>query len=79
MLLALLLAGIAGAGLFSPATYVQARMSFGGSGYLPTNFWSRFVSGGPHLSTWSGPLGVALTGAVAAAIARWRFSADVTV
>ena len=78
MLLALLVAGIADIGRFSPATYVQAWMSFGPAGYLPTNFWSRFLSSGQHVSQLAGLAGVILTAAIAAAIARWRMAADVT-
>ena len=44
MLLALLVAGIASIGRISPASFVQAWMGFGPAGYLPTNFWSRFIS-----------------------------------
>ena len=79
MLLALLVAGITSIGRLSPASFVQAWMSFDTAGYLPTNFWSRFVSSGPQPSELAGLLGIVLTGAVAAAIARWRFAADVTV
>ncbi len=79
MLLALLIAGIASIGRLSPASFVQAWMSFDASGYLPTNFWSRFVSGGPQLSELAGLAGIAVTIAVAAVIARWRFAADVSV
>jgi ABC-type transport system involved in multi-copper enzyme maturation permease subunit len=79
MLLTLLIAGIAGIGRLSPASFVQAWMSFDSAGYLPTNFWSRFVSGGPQLSELAGLAGMVLTIAVAAVIARWRFAADVTV
>jgi hypothetical protein len=42
-------------------------------------FWSRFVSGGPQPGQLAGLLGIVLSGAVAAVIARWRFSADVAV
>jgi ABC-type transport system involved in multi-copper enzyme maturation permease subunit len=79
MLLALLVAGIASIGWLSPASFVQAWMSFGAAGYLPTNFWSRFVSSGPQPGELAGLAGIVLTGAVVAVIARWRFSADVTV
>ena len=79
MLLALLVAGIASIGRLSPASFVQAWMHFGAAGYLPTNFWSRFVSGGPPLGEAAGLLGIVLTGAVAAVIARRRFAADVAV
>jgi hypothetical protein len=79
MLLALLVAGITSIGRLSPASFVQAWMSFDAAGYLPTNFWSRFVSGGQQPGELAGLLGIVLTGAVAAVIARWRFSADVTV
>jgi ABC-type transport system involved in multi-copper enzyme maturation permease subunit len=79
MLLALLVAGITSIGRLSPASFVQAWMSFDAAGYLPTNFWSRFVSGGQHPGELAGLLGIVLTGAVVAVIARWRFSADVTV
>ena len=78
MLLALLVAGISGIGQLSPASSVQAWMGFDAGGYLPTNFWSRFVSGGTRPGELAGLLGIVLTGAVAAAIARWRFSADIT-
>ncbi len=79
MLLALLVAGIASIGRLSPASFVQAWMNFDAAGYLPTNFWSRFVSGGQQPGELAGLLGIVLTGAVVAVIARWRFSADVTV
>jgi hypothetical protein len=79
MLLALLIAGIASIGRLSPASFVQAWMSFDSAGYLPTNFWSRFVSGGPQLSELAGLAGIVLTVAAAALIARWRFAADVSV
>jgi ABC-type transport system involved in multi-copper enzyme maturation permease subunit len=79
MLLALLVAGIASIGRLSPASSVQAWMSFDTAGYLPTNFWSRFVSGGQQPGELAGLLGIVLTGAVVAVIGRWRFSADVTV
>jgi hypothetical protein len=79
MLLALLVAGIASIGRISPASFVQAWMGFGPAGYLPTNFWSRFVSGGQNLSQIAGLLGILLTVAAVAAVARWRFAADVTV
>jgi hypothetical protein len=79
MLLALLVAGIASIGRFSPASFVQAWMSFDSAGYLPTNFWSRFVSGGQQPGELAGLLGIVLTGAVVAVIARWRFAADVAV
>jgi ABC-type transport system involved in multi-copper enzyme maturation permease subunit len=78
MLLTLLVAGIAGIGRLSPATYVQAWMSFGPAGYLPTNFSSRFLGGGQHLGPLAGLAGVLATAAVAAAIAGWRFAKDVT-
>ncbi|MDX6391471.1 MAG: hypothetical protein QOJ73_2534, partial [Streptosporangiaceae bacterium] len=79
MLLALLVAGIASVGQLSPASFVQAWMNFDRPGYLPTNFWSRFVSGGPQLGEMGGLVGIVLTIAVAAVIARWRFAADVSV
>jgi ABC-type transport system involved in multi-copper enzyme maturation permease subunit len=79
MLLALLVAGIGSVGMWSPASFVQAWMGFGESGYLPTNFWSRFVSGGPQLGSAAALIGIAATGVAAAGIARWRFAADVTV
>lgn len=78
MLLALLVAGISSIGRLSPASSVQAWMSFDATGYLPTNFWSRFVSGSTPPGELAGLAGIVLTGAVAAAVARWRFSADVT-
>jgi hypothetical protein len=78
MLLALLVADIAGIGRLSPAAYVQAWMGFGPAGYLPTNFWSRFVSGGQHLGPQAGLVGVLATAAVAAVIVGWRFAKDVT-
>ena len=64
MLLALLVAGIASIGRLSPASFVQAWMGFGPAGYLPTNFWSRFVSGGQSASS-PGWLGILVTAAVA--------------
>jgi ABC-type transport system involved in multi-copper enzyme maturation permease subunit len=78
VLLALLIAGISGIGRLSPASFVQAWMGFGPAGYLPTNFWSRFVSGGHHTGSAAGLAGILLTAMVAAVIARWRFAADVT-
>jgi ABC-type transport system involved in multi-copper enzyme maturation permease subunit len=79
MLLALLVAGIASIGWLSPASFVQAWMRFDAAGYLPTNFWSRFVSNGQQPGELTGLLGIMITAAVMALIARWRFSADVTV
>jgi ABC-type transport system involved in multi-copper enzyme maturation permease subunit len=78
MLLALLVASIASIGRLSPASSVQAWMGFGPAGYLPTNFWSRFISSGQNLGQLAGLAGILLTVAAAAAIARWRFAADVT-
>ena len=78
MLLTLLVAGIAGIGRLSPATYLQAWMGFGPAGYLPTDFWSRFNSGGQQAGQLAGLAGLLLTAAVVAVIARWRFAADVT-
>lgn len=78
MLLALLVAGITSVGRLSPASFVQAWMSFGPAGYLPTNFWSRFIGSGQSLSQLAGLIGIAATTALAAGVARWRFAADVT-
>jgi ABC-type transport system involved in multi-copper enzyme maturation permease subunit len=78
MLLGLVVASIASIGRISPASFVQAWMGFGPAGYLPTNFWSRFISNGQNLGQLAGLLGILLTVAAAAAIARWRFAADVT-
>jgi ABC-type transport system involved in multi-copper enzyme maturation permease subunit len=79
MLLALLFAGITSLGQLSPASFVQAWMRFGPVGYLPTNFWSRFIANGASLSPLAGLAGIAVTAIITAAIARWRFSTDVTV
>ncbi len=78
-LLALLLAGIASVGRLSPASFVQAWMSFPADGYLPTSFWSRFSGGSQHPGQLTGLAGMAVTAAVAGVAARWRFRADVTV
>jgi ABC-type transport system involved in multi-copper enzyme maturation permease subunit len=78
MLLALLVASIASIGRLSPASFVQAWMGFGPAGYLPTNFWSRFIGSGQNLGQLTGLAGIMLTVVAAAAIARWRFAADVT-
>jgi ABC-type transport system involved in multi-copper enzyme maturation permease subunit len=78
VLLTLLIAGISGIGRLSPASFVQAWMGFGPGGYLPTNFWSRFISAGQHTGPLAGLAGMLLTALAAAAIARWRFAADVT-
>lgn len=78
MLLALLAAGISSIGRLSPASFVQAWMRFGAPGYLPTNFWSRFIGGGQDLSQGAGLLGILATAVIAAVVARWRFAADVT-
>lgn len=79
MLLALLVAGITSVGRLSPASFVQAWMGFGPVGYLPTNFWSRFITSGQNLGQLAGLIGITVTVAVVAGIAGWRFSADVTV
>lgn len=79
MLLALLVAGITSIGRLSPASFVQAWMGFGSAGYLPTNFWSRFIGSGPQPGELAGLTGIVLTCAIAAVISRWRFAADVTV
>jgi ABC-type transport system involved in multi-copper enzyme maturation permease subunit len=78
MLLALLVAGIADLGRLSPASFVQAWMTFGPAGYLPTNFWSRFAGAGSSLGELAGLAGILVTVVVAGGIARWRFAADVT-
>src|SRR5262245_46236573 len=78
-LLALLLAGIASVGRLSPASFIQAWMSFPANGYLPTNFWSRFVGSGQQAGQLAGLVGMTITAAVAGLVARWRFAADVTV
>jgi hypothetical protein len=79
MLVALVLASAAGIGGWSPASFVQDWMHFGSTSYLPTNFWSRFVAGGTQAGQLAGLAGILATVAIAAAIARWRFAADVTV
>jgi ABC-type transport system involved in multi-copper enzyme maturation permease subunit len=79
MLIALLVSGIASVGQWSPASFVQAWMGFDSSGYLPTNFWSRFAGRGPQLGAVAGLTGIAVTVVLAAAVASWRFAADVTV
>jgi hypothetical protein len=78
LVLALLVAGITGIGRLSPASFVQAWMGFGPGGYLPTNFWSKFVNGGLPAGPLAWLAGVLLTTVAAVAIARWRFAADVT-
>jgi ABC-type transport system involved in multi-copper enzyme maturation permease subunit len=78
MLLALLVSGIASVGALSPASFVQDWMRFAPAGYLPTNFWSRFVSDGHAAGELAGLAGIAITAAIAAGIARWRFAGDVT-
>ena len=79
MLVALLVAGIASVGTWSPASFIQAWMGFGSGGYLPTNFWSRFTGSGAPYGELAGLIGIVVTAMVAAGIARWRFAADVTV
>jgi hypothetical protein len=76
MLLALLAASAGNIGRLSPAAFVQGWMRFPPSGYLPTSFWSRLD--GPAPGELAGLAGIAVTAAVAAAIARWRMTADVT-
>jgi ABC-type transport system involved in multi-copper enzyme maturation permease subunit len=78
MLVALIVAGVGGIGAWSPASFVQAWMGFGPAGYLPTNFWSRFVASGPQPGQLAAFAGIAATVAVAAGIARWQFAKDVT-
>jgi len=78
-LLALLLAGIASVGRLSPASFIQAWMSFPANGYLPTNFWSRFAGSGHQQGQLAGLLGMTITATAAALTARWRFAGDVTV
>jgi ABC-type transport system involved in multi-copper enzyme maturation permease subunit len=78
LVLALLVAGITSVGQLSPASFVQAWMGFGPVGYLPTNFWSRFIGSGQSLGQLAGLIGIGVTAALAAVIARWRFAADVT-
>jgi len=77
-LLALLLAGISSVGRLSPASFIQAWMSFAATGYLPTNFWSRFAGSGQHVGQLAGLMGMTITATVAGLAARWRFAADVT-
>jgi energy-coupling factor transporter ATP-binding protein EcfA2 len=79
MLVALLVAGIASVGTWSPAAFIQAWMGFGSGGYLPANFWSRFTGSGAPYGELAGLIGIVVTAIVAAGIARWRFAADVTL
>lgn len=79
MLAALVIANVGSLGAWSPASFVQSWMGFGSTSYLPTNFWSRFVAGGPQLSQLAGLAGILVTIAVAAWLARWRIAQDVTV
>ncbi len=77
-LLALLIASVASIGKFSPASFVQGWMGFGADGYLPVSFWSRFTGSGQPLGELAALAGIAVTTAIAAAVARWRFGADIT-
>jgi ABC-type transport system involved in multi-copper enzyme maturation permease subunit len=80
MLVALVLANAGGIGAWSPASFVQSWMGFGADmrSYLPTNFWSRFVSGGASLTQLAGLAGIAVTVVAVASVARWRIGKDVT-
>lgn len=78
MLVALIIAGVDGIGGWSPASFVQDWMDFSTGGYLPTNFWSRFVGSGSHPGQLAGLAGILATYVVAAGVARWWFAADVT-
>jgi ABC-type transport system involved in multi-copper enzyme maturation permease subunit len=79
MLVALVVANAGSIGAWSPASFVQSWMGFESTAYLPTNFWSRFVSAGAQLSQLASLAGIVVTVAVMAGIARWRIAKDVTV
>jgi ABC-type transport system involved in multi-copper enzyme maturation permease subunit len=79
MLVALVVASAGSVGAWSPASFVQAWMGFGtAAGYLPVNFWSRFINGGAQLGELAGLAGIAVTVAAMAGVARWQFARDVT-
>ena len=79
MLVTVVLAGMGGAGRWSPAAFVQAWMRFQRSEqYLPTNFWARFLSG-PSFGQVRGLVGVVVWLVIAGAVARHRVVADVNV
>jgi ABC-type transport system involved in multi-copper enzyme maturation permease subunit len=79
MLIALLAARVGGGlAVWSPARFVQAWMRFNSNGYLPTNYWARFLQG----SSGSEPIGLAgmaVCIAAAGGIALWRVRKDVNV
>lgn len=79
MLIALLVARVGGSlAVWSPARFVQDWMRFNSYGYLPTNYWARFV----RVSSGSEPIGLAGMAVyigIAGIIARWRVQKDVNV
>jgi ABC-type transport system involved in multi-copper enzyme maturation permease subunit len=76
---ALIAGGVQAVARFSPATSIQAWMSFTfARGYPPTNFWSRFEAPNVALSSWVGLGGIALAALAAAGLAACRIRADIT-
>jgi hypothetical protein len=76
----LMVGGIGSAAQWTPATSIQAWMHFGsGDGYLPTNFWTRFLSGGTALGTGRAVIELLVCAGAVGFIAARRMRADVTV
>jgi ABC-type transport system involved in multi-copper enzyme maturation permease subunit len=79
MVFAVVLAGMGGAGRWSPAAFVQAWMRFTRTpGYLPTNFWARFLNG-PAFGEVGGLIGLLVWLAAAGAVARRQLATDVNM
>jgi hypothetical protein len=76
---ALMVGELGSAAQWTPATSIQAWMHFdAGLGYLPTNYWSRFLSSGAALGTGRAIIELLACFGVLAFAAGRRIRADVT-
>ncbi len=76
---ALMVGRLGSAAQWTPATSIQAWMHFdAGSGYLPTNYWSRFFAKGAALGTARAVIELLVCAGLAGVVAGRRVRADVT-
>jgi hypothetical protein len=76
----LIVGAIGSTAQWTPATSIQAWMHFeSGDGYLPTNYWSRFLSSGAALGSTRAVIELVVCSAVVGLVATRRMRADVTV
>jgi hypothetical protein len=77
---ALMVGAVGSTAQWTPATSIQAWMHFdSGDGYLPTNYWSRFLSSGAALGTGRAVIELVVCATVVGLVTARRMRADVTV